>query len=40
MVGQHCDEQVCTDKVVRAMPERAQAEFGFQLSEGVFEVTG
>ena len=30
MVGQHCDEQVCADTVVRAMPDRAQAEFGFQ----------
>ena len=38
MVGQHRDEQVCADTGVGAMPDRAQAEFGLQLPEGIFNV--
>ena len=38
MVGQHRDEQVCADSGVGVMPDRAHAEFGLQLPEGIFKV--
>ena len=38
MVGQHRDEQVRTDSGVSVMPDRAHAEFGLQLPEGIFKV--
>ena len=38
MVGQHRDEQVCTDSGIGVMPDRAHAEFGLQLPEGIFNV--
>ena len=38
MVGQHRDEQVRTDPGVGVMPDRAHAEFGLQLPEGIFKV--
>ena len=38
MVGQHRDEQVRADTGVGVIPDRAQAEFGLQLPEGIFKV--